>query len=161
MKLIIQIPCLNEEQTLPDTLKDLPKSLKEVDVIETLVIDDGSTDHTVEAAKNHGAHHILRLTNNKGLAKAFYFGLNQALKLDADIIVNTDADNQYDSSNIQDLINPILSKNSDIVIGARDFNKIRTFSKTTVEANADSTKKVVETGIPPRVSKTRIKGAAA
>ena len=128
MKLIIQIPCLNEEQTLPDTLKDLPKSLKGIDVIETLVIDDGSTDHTVEAAKKHGAHHILRLTNNKGLAKAFYFGLNQALKLDADIIVNTDADNQYNAEDIEKLIEPILRKKADIVIGDRRVETIQHFS---------------------------------
>ena len=128
MKLIIQIPCLNEEQTLPDTLKDLPKSLKGIDVIETLVIDDGSPDHTVEAAKKHGAHHILRLTNNKGLAKAFYFGLNQALKLDADIIVNTDADNQYNAEDIEKLIEPILRKKADIVIGDRRVETIQHFS---------------------------------
>ena len=128
MKLIIQIPCLNEEQTLPDTLKDLPKSLKGIDVIETLVIDDGSTDHTVEAAKKHGAHHILRLTNNKGLAKAFYFGLNQALKLGADIIVNTDADNQYNAEDIEKLIEPILRKKVDIVIGDRRVETIQHFS---------------------------------
>lgn len=128
MKLIIQIPCLNEEQTLPDTLKDLPKSLKEVDVIETLVIDDGSTDRTVEVARKHGAHHILRLTNNKGLAKAFYFGLNQALKLDADIIVNTDADNQYNAEDIEKLIEPILRKKADIVIGDRRVETIQHFT---------------------------------
>ena len=128
MKLIIQIPCLNEEKTLPDTLKDLPKSLKGIDVIETLIIDDGSTDHTVEAAKKHGAHHILRLTNNKGLAKAFYFGLNQALKLDADIIVNTDADNQYNAEDIEKLIEPILRKKVDIVIGDRRVETIQHFS---------------------------------
>jgi glycosyltransferase involved in cell wall biosynthesis len=128
VKLIIQIPCLNEEQTLPDTLKDLPKSLKEVDVIETLVIDDGSTDRTVEVARKHGAHHILRLTNNKGLAKAFYFGLNQALKLDADIIVNTDADNQYNAEDIEKLIEPILRKKADIVIGDRRVETIQHFT---------------------------------
>ena len=110
MKLIIQIPCLNEEQTLPETLKDLPKSLSGIDNIEILVIDDGSTDQTVEVAKQHGAHHVLSLTNNKGLAKAFIYGINHALHLGADIIVNTDADNQYFGEDIAKLIQPILSK---------------------------------------------------
>ena len=128
MKLIIQIPCLNEEQTLPETLKDLPKSINGIDVIETLVIDDGSTDHTVEVARKHGAHHILSLTNNKGLAKAFYYGLNQALKLGADIVVNTDADNQYNADDIEKLIEPILRKKVDIVIGDRRVETIRHFS---------------------------------
>ena len=128
MKLIIQIPCLNEEQTLPETLKDLPKSLKGIDVIETLVIDDGSTDRTAAVAKKYGAHHVLSLTNNKGLAKAFYFGLNQALKLGADIIVNTDADNQYNAEDIEKLIEPILQKKMDIVIGDRRVETIRHFS---------------------------------
>ena len=93
MKLIIQIPCLNEAQPLPETLKDLPKSLHGIDAIEILIIDDGSTDRTVQFAKEHGAQHVLRVTNNKGLAKAFIFGISQSLKLGADIIVNTDADN--------------------------------------------------------------------
>ena len=128
MKLIIQIPCLNEEQTLPETLKDLPKSINGIDVIETLVIDDGSTDNTVEVAREHGAHHILSLTNNKGLAKAFYYGLNQALKLGADIVVNTDADNQYNADDIEKLIEPILQKKVDIVIGDRRVETIRHFS---------------------------------
>ena len=128
MKLIIQIPCLNEEQILPETLKDLPKSINGVDVIETLVIDDGSTDRTVKVAREHGAHHVLSLTNNKGLAKAFYYGLNQALKLGADIVVNTDADNQYNAEDIKNLIEPILQKKADIVIGDRMVETIRHFS---------------------------------
>ena len=127
MKLIIQIPCLNEEQTLPETLKDLPKSLSGIDNIEILVIDDGSTDRTVEVAKQHGAHHVLSLTNNKGLAKAFIYGINHALHLGADIIVNTDADNQY-FGDIAKLIQPILSKRADIVIGNRQVEKIGHFS---------------------------------
>jgi len=128
VKLIIQIPCLNEEQILPETLKDLPKSINGVDVIETLVIDDGSTDRTVKVAREHGAHHVLSLTNNKGLAKAFYYGLNQALKLGADIVVNTDADNQYNAEDIKNLIEPILQKKADIVIGDRMVETIRHFS---------------------------------
>ena len=128
MKLIIQIPCLNEEQTLPETLGDLPKSLKGIDVIETLIIDDGSTDRTVQFAKEHGAHHILKLTNNKGLAKAFIFGISHSLKLGADIVVNTDADNQYFGGDIEKLIRPILEKRADIVIGNRQVETIRHFS---------------------------------
>ena len=128
MKLIIQIPCLNEEQTLPETLKDLPKSLNGIDDIEVLIIDDGSTDRTVEFAKEYGAHHVLKLTNNKGLAKAFIFGINHSLKLGADIIVNTDADNQYFGGDIEKLIQPILDKRADIVIGNRQVETISHFS---------------------------------
>ena len=128
MKLIIQIPCLNEELTLPKTLKDLPKSLNGIDDIEVLVIDDGSTDRTVEVAKEHGVRHILSLTNNKGLAKAFIYGINHALHLGADIIVNTDADNQYFGGDIAKLIQPILRKRADIVIGDRQVETIRHFS---------------------------------
>jgi len=128
MKLIIQIPCLNEEQTIPETLKDLPKSLNGIDDIEVLIIDDGSTDRTVEFAKEHGAHHVLRLTNNKGLAKAFIFGISHSLKLGADIIVNTDADNQYFGGDIEKLVQPILNKRADIVIGNRQVETISHFS---------------------------------
>ena len=128
MKLIIQIPCLNEEQTLPETLKDLPKSLNGIDEIEILIIDDGSTDRTVQSAKEHGVHHILSLTNNKGLAKAFIFGIGHSLKLGADIIVNTDADNQYFGGDIEKLVQPILDKRADIVIGNRQVETISHFS---------------------------------
>ncbi|MEK9628635.1 MAG: glycosyltransferase family 2 protein [Nitrospinota bacterium] len=128
MKLIIQIPCLNEEHTLPQTLADLPKEIEGVDSIEILVIDDGSTDKTVEVARNHGVHHILRFTNNKGLAKAFIAGINESIKLDGDIIVNTDADNQYYGGDIPKLIEPILKKEADIVVGDRQVETIRHFS---------------------------------
>ncbi|MBT5472361.1 MAG: glycosyltransferase family 2 protein [Nitrospina sp.] len=128
MKLIIQIPCLNEENTLPQTLKDLPDKIEGVDTIEILVIDDGSTDKTVEVAKNLGVHHILQFTNNKGLAKAFISGINQSLKLGADIIVNTDADNQYFGGDIAKLVQPILNKEADIVVGDRQVETIRHFS---------------------------------
>ena len=128
MKLIIQIPCLNEEQTLPETLKDLPKSLNGIDEIEVLIIDDGSTDRTVQSAKEHGVHHVLSLTNNKGLAKAFIFGISHSLKLGADIVVNTDADNQYFGGDIEKLIQPILDKRADIVIGNRQVETISHFS---------------------------------
>jgi len=128
VKLIIQIPCLNEETTLPQTLKDIPENIEGIDSIEILVIDDGSTDKTVEVAKSMGVHHILKLTNNKGLAKAFISGVDQALKLDADIIVNTDADNQYFGGDIAKLIQPILRKEADIVVGDRQVETIRHFS---------------------------------
>ena len=128
MKLIIQIPCLNEEHTLPKTLEDLPKKIEGIDSIEILIIDDGSTDKTVEVAKKLGVHHVLQFTNNKGLAKAFISGINQSLKLGADIIVNTDADNQYFGGDIVKLIQPILTKDADIVVGDRQVETIRHFS---------------------------------
>ena len=128
MKLIIQVPCLNEEHSLPKTLEDLPKQIEGIDSIETLIIDDGSTDKTVEVAKKWGVHHVLQFTNNKGLAKAFISGINQSLKLGADIIVNTDADNQYFGGDIVKLIQPILKKDADIVVGDRQVETIRHFS---------------------------------
>ena len=128
MKLIIQIPCLNEEHTLPKTLEDLPKKIEGIDSIEILIIDDGSKDKTVEVAKKWGVHHVLQFTNNKGLAKAFISGINQSLKLGADIIVNTDADNQYFGGDIVKLIQPILTKDADIVVGDRQVETIRHFS---------------------------------
>jgi glycosyltransferase involved in cell wall biosynthesis len=128
VKLIIQIPCLNEEHSLPKTLEDLPKQIEGIDSIEILIIDDGSTDKTVEVAKELGVHHVLQFTNNKGLAKAFISGINQSLKLGADIIVNTDADNQYFGGDIVNLIQPILTKDADIVVGDRQVETIRHFS---------------------------------
>ena len=128
MKLVVQIPCYNEEETLGRTLQDIPKEIEGVDVIETLVIDDGSTDGTLEVAREHGADCIVHLTNNKGLATGFVVGLDRALKLGADIIVNTDGDNQYCAKNIPDLIKPILEGKADIVIGNRDIEKIEHFS---------------------------------
>ena len=109
MKLIIQIPCFNEEDQLPATLSDLPRELAGVDTVEWLVIDDGSTDRTVEVARAHGVEHVVRLTNNKGLAAAFQAGLDACLKLGADLIVNTDADNQYNAADIPKLVAPVLA----------------------------------------------------
>jgi len=128
VKLIIQIPCLNEEKTLATTLSELPLQIDGIDVIETLVIDDGSTDKTLEVARTENVDHILQLTNNKGLAKAFIYGINHALQLGADIIVNTDADNQYDAGGIAKLIRPILDGAADIVIGNRQVETVRHFS---------------------------------
>jgi glycosyltransferase involved in cell wall biosynthesis len=128
MKLIIQIPCLDEEETLPATLADLPRELAGVDEIEWLVIDDGSTDRTIAVAREHGVEHIVRLTNNKGLAAGFQAGLDAALKLGADVIVNTDADNQYNGGDIGKLIGPILAGHADMVVGDREIAKIAHFS---------------------------------
>lgn len=126
-KLIIQIPCYNEEETLLTTLNDLPSKLDGIDEIEVLIINDGSTDKSAEIAKNWGAS-VLDIKPNKGLANAFRTGLSEALKHKADIIVNTDADNQYCASDIEKLVKPILNHESDIVIGARDINSIHDFS---------------------------------
>jgi glycosyltransferase involved in cell wall biosynthesis len=128
MKLIIQIPCFDEEQTLPGTLADLPREMPGVDEVEWLVVDDGSTDATVEVARRHGVDHIVRLTNNKGLAAAFQAGLDACLKLGADLIVNTDADNQYYGGDIAKLVEPILAGEADMVIGDRETDQIEHFS---------------------------------
>lgn len=128
MKLVIQIPCLNEEKSLPITIKDLPKQINGIDEIEVLVIDDGSTDKTVEVARELGVNEVLSLGTNKGLAKAFTAGINKALQMGADIIVNTDADNQYNAQYIEKLIKPILEQKADIVIGTRPVSKIKHFS---------------------------------
>ena len=128
MKLIIQIPCFNEADQLPATLADLPRELPGLDSIEWLIIDDGSTDRTIEVAREHGVEHIVRLTNNKGLASAFQAGLDACLKLGADIVVNTDADNQYKGSDIGKLVTPILAGNADMVVGDREVHTIEHFS---------------------------------
>jgi glycosyltransferase involved in cell wall biosynthesis len=128
MKLIVQIPCFNEEGTLPETLADLPREISGVDEVEWLVIDDGSSDRTVEVARAGGVSHIVRLTNNKGLAAAFQAGLDACLKLGADIIVNTDADNQYKGADVPKLVAPILAGEADMVIGDRETDQIEHFS---------------------------------
>lgn len=128
MKLIIQIPCFNEAETLAVTLNDLPRMLEGFNVVEWLIIDDGSKDNTVEVAKCNGVDHIISFTTNQGLAKGFMAGLDACLKLGADVIVNTDADNQYKASGIEDLVLPILQKQADIVIGARPIGTIAHFS---------------------------------
>jgi glycosyltransferase involved in cell wall biosynthesis len=128
MKLIIQIPCFNEELQLPGTLADLPREVPGFDVVEWLVIDDGSTDRTIEVAREHGVDHIVRLTNNKGLAAGFQAGLDACLKLGADVIVNTDADNQYDARDIPKLVRPIVGGTADMVVGDRETDQIEHFS---------------------------------
>lgn len=128
MKLIIQIPCYNEAETLEIALNDLPKKLDGVDTIEYLIINDGSKDNTVEVAKKWGVHHVVSFTQNKGLAKGFMAGLDECLRQGADIIVNTDADNQYCADDIQKLIQPILDGKAEYVIGARPIDDTEHFS---------------------------------
>lgn len=127
MKLIIQIPCYNEGDTLAITLKELPRSMEGFDKVEWLVIDDGSTDTTVAVAKENGVDHVVSFTKNQGLSKAFLAGLDACLKLGADVIINTDADNQYNAQDIPLLIKPILDKKAELVIGARPVSEIKHF----------------------------------
>ncbi len=129
-KLIIQIPCLNEADTLPSTLRDLPRQIPGIDTIEVLVIDDGSTDGTVEVARAAGVQHIISLRNRRGLATAFTTGIDAALKLGADFIVNTDGDNQYAGADIPTLVAPLVSGEADIVIGDRNVETLKHLSWT-------------------------------
>ncbi len=128
MKLIIQIPCYNEAETLEIALNALPKQIDGIDTIEYLIINDGSTDSTVEVARNWGVHHIVNFKQNKGLAKGFMAGLDACLRNGADIIVNTDADNQYCGDDIEKLVQPILERKADIVIGERPIDQTEHFS---------------------------------
>lgn len=128
MKLIIQIPCYNEAETLEIALNDLPKKIEGIDSIEYLIINDGSKDNTVEVAKNWGVHHVVNFKQNKGLAKGFMAGLDACLMYGADIIVNTDADNQYYGADIEKLITPILNGEADIVVGERPIDSTEHFS---------------------------------
>jgi glycosyltransferase involved in cell wall biosynthesis len=128
MKLIVQIPCYNEEQTLPSLVRSIPRRLDGIDEVEILVVDDGSSDRTVAIARELGVDHIVSHTINKGLARAFRTGLDACLALGADIIVNTDGDNQYDARDIERLIQPILDGGADIVVGDRQTGSVRHFS---------------------------------
>ena len=128
MKLVIQIPCYNEEKSLPITLNDLPKHIDGIDEIDVLIIDDGSKDRTVEVAKELGVNNFVEMPHNSGLAKAFVAGINKALEIGADIVVNTDADNQYCAADIEKLVKPILAGEADIVIGSRPVSEIEHFS---------------------------------
>jgi len=154
-KLIIQIPCLNEEEQLPETLSELPREVPGIDVVEWLVIDDGSTDDTVEIAFRNGVHHVVRLPQNRGLASAFQAGLDAALKLGADIVVNTDADNQYSSSDIPKLVEPIVQGRADLVIGDRDTKNIDEFSSLKKKLQS------LGSGLVRWVSKTQVADATS
>lgn len=130
MKLFIQIPCFNEESSLPVTLSELPTEVAGFESVAWLIIDDGSTDNTAEVAKAHGAHHVVRHIHNQGLARAFMTGLEACLTAGADVIVNTDADNQYRANDIEKLVAPILDRNAEIVVGERPIGTTQHFSKT-------------------------------
>ncbi len=154
MKLVIQIPCLNEEETLPVTLRELPKRIEGVDEIAVLVIDDGSTDRTAEVAKEAGAR-VISFTANQGLSRAFAAGMDEALKMGADIIVNTDADNQYQGASIPDLVKPILEGRADMVIGNRQVETLRHFSwlkKRLQKLGSAVVRKVSGTRVPDATS---------
>jgi glycosyltransferase involved in cell wall biosynthesis len=131
MKLIIQIPCFDEEGQLPETLEALPRAVRGFDQVQWLIVDDGSSDRTVEVARNHGVDHVVRLPNHKGLAAAFQAGLDASLKLGADVIVNTDADNQYRGADVQKLVDPILRGTADMVVGDRQVQANEHFSPLT------------------------------
>jgi glycosyltransferase involved in cell wall biosynthesis len=153
MKLIIQIPCHNEEASLPIAVAALPKSLPGIDTVEVLVINDGSTDRTVDVARELGVHHVVGFPRNQGLAKTFMLGIRSCLERGADIIVNTDADNQYDARDIPALIQPILDGRAEIVVGARPIGTIDHFSPV---------KKLLQrigSGVVARVSGTRVADA--
>ena len=128
MRLVVQVPCLNEEATLPLVLESIPKSIPGIDEIIVLVIDDGSTDRTVEVARQHGVTHFVRHARNRGLGRSFHDGVQRALELGADIVVNTDGDNQYPQERITDLVQPILSGAAEIVIADRQVHLVEHFS---------------------------------
>jgi glycosyltransferase involved in cell wall biosynthesis len=155
MKLIIQIPCFNEECTLAQTISALPRRIDGIDIIEILIIDDGSTDRTVEIAKNIGVDHIIKHTNNLGLARSFQAGLDACLARGADIIVNTDGDNQYVGADIPKLLQPIIDGKAEIVIGDRETHQIKHFSiskKFLQKLGSLVVRQLSETNIPDVVS---------
>jgi glycosyltransferase involved in cell wall biosynthesis len=155
MKLIIQIPCFNEEKTLPLVVESIPKEIPGIDTIEVLIIDDGSSDKTSEVAKELGVDHIIKHTQNKGLATSFADGIHHSLQLGADIIVNTDADNQYPQKDIPRLIDPILKKEAEIVIADRQTDKIKHFSlvkKLLQKLGSTVVKKLSRAPVPDAVS---------
>ena len=163
-KLVIQIPCFNEEETLPVALADLPRALPGVDTVEWLVINDGSADRTVEVARRHGVDHVVDLPQNQGLARAFQAGLRASLKAGADIIVNTDADNQYHAGDIPKLIEPILAGQAEFVIGVRPIQDIEHFSpakKLMQRLGSWVVRMVSDTDIPDAPSGFRAIGRAA
>lgn len=155
MKLIIHIPCYNEEDTIGYTLSQLPRQIDGFNKVEWIITDDGSTDNTIEEARKHGIDHILHLSKNKGLAKAFMAGINRCLDLGADVIVNTDADNQYNADDIESLVRPILDEDAELVVGRRPIDQIEHFS--TIK------KKLQRIGswVVRKVSRTEIPDAAS
>lgn len=155
MKLIVQIPCLNEQHTLPGTVADIPRDIPGVDKVEVLIIDDGSTDRTVEVAREIGVDHIVRHRNTKGLAPTFRTGIDACLRRGADIIVNTDGDNQYCGADIPALIGPILRGEADIVVGDRQTQTVThfsTFKKFLQKHGSAIVRRVSRTEIPDAVS---------
>jgi glycosyltransferase involved in cell wall biosynthesis len=151
MKLIIQIPCYNEEQTLAVALAELPREVPGFDQVEWLIIDDGSTDNTRQVALDHGVDHVVGYTKNQGLARGFMLGLDACVKQGADVIVNTDADNQYNANYIPDLTKPIIDGKADMVIGARPIQMIEHFSltkKMLQHLGSSVVRKVSQTNIP-------------
>ena len=164
MKIIIQIPCYNEEKTLPEVFEDLPKQIPGVDHVEYLVINDGSTDKTLDVARKLGVHHILDLGTNQGLATAFLRGVAKCLELGANIIVNTDGDNQYRADCIKDLVKPIVEGRLDIVVGARPIRDIEHFSwmkKTLQQLGSRVVRQFSDTNIPDATSGFRAYSAEA
>jgi len=155
MKLIIQIPCYNEAGTLAISLNALPRQIPGFDSVEWLIIDDGSTDQTVKVAQDCGVDHIVRHTRNQGLARAYMTGLDACIKLGADVIVNTDADNQYNADDIPLLVQPILNEHAEIVIGTRPISNIEEFSplkKCLQKIGSWFVRKVSKTDIPDTTS---------
>ncbi len=164
MKLIVQIPCLNEEKTLPETVKDVPRKIEGIDLVEILIIDDGSTDRTVAVARELGVDHIVQNTGNKGLAMSFMNGLEACLRLGADIVVNTDGDNQYSGRDIPKLVAPILQGQADIVVGDRQTDSIAHFSffkKKLQKLGSWIVRRLSGTSVPDTVSGFRAFSRAA
>lgn len=155
MKLIVQIPCYNEETTLPQTVRDIPRQITGIDKVEILIIDDGSTDRTVEVARELGIEHIVRNKQNKGLARTFRAGLEACLTFGADIIVNTDGDNQYAGADIPKLVAPILAGQADIVVGDRQTDTVAHFSplkKLLQKVGSSFVRRLSETEVTDAVS---------
>jgi len=155
MKLIVQIPCYNEEQTLPQTVADIPRQIPGIDLVEVMIIDDGCSDRTIEVAREIGVDHIVRHVCNRGLARTFRTGLDAAVRLGADIVVNTDGDNQYKGSDIPRLVQPILDGRAEIVVGDRQTDTIEhfsTFKKFLQRVGSGVVRRLSETNVTDAVS---------